>query len=247
MTRFWRNGFERSSIYGDTHWVEGHWVERDDWNRYSYGPTPTREDKFLAFLRESCALSSATARYVKPNATCPVCGADVYFYQNEYGSRVFFDELGPPWPKHPCTDTSEMAENKLDIAAGEIEPKVRPDEDISTIQTVIDATAYDPVFIFKSKYGKKPILIAKLLRRIKSAKGVLLILRQLQTDTSKKWFVCCKSLPRHIKEGSLVFVTKRTLSFFDMDTMTPKEQEFRRVKSASAFIDEITASDTVSS
>lgn len=44
------------------------------------------------------------ASYVDPNATCPVCGASVYFYQSPYGGRVFFDELGPPWPKHPCTD-----------------------------------------------------------------------------------------------------------------------------------------------
>jgi hypothetical protein len=27
-----------------------------------------------------------------------------FFYENEHGSRVFFDNLGPPWPKHPCTD-----------------------------------------------------------------------------------------------------------------------------------------------
>ena len=25
-----------------------------------------------------------------------------FFYQNEHGSRVFFDSLGPPWPKHSC-------------------------------------------------------------------------------------------------------------------------------------------------
>lgn len=42
--------------------------------------------------------------YVNPNARCPVCGASVFFYQSPAGGRVFFDELGPPWPKHPCTD-----------------------------------------------------------------------------------------------------------------------------------------------
>jgi hypothetical protein len=41
-----------------------------------------------------------------PNARCPVCCASVFFYQNEYGSRVFFDDLGYGWPKHPCTDDS---------------------------------------------------------------------------------------------------------------------------------------------
>jgi len=44
--------------------------------------------------------------YTKANAQCPVCNAPVYFYQSDRGGRVFFDELGPPWPKHPCTDTT---------------------------------------------------------------------------------------------------------------------------------------------
>jgi hypothetical protein len=44
--------------------------------------------------------------YVNPNAKCPVCGDAVFFYQSPDGGRVFFDELGPPWPKHPCTDNS---------------------------------------------------------------------------------------------------------------------------------------------
>lgn len=44
--------------------------------------------------------------YVDPNATCPVCGAEVFFFQSPFGGRVFFDELGPPWPKHPCTDNT---------------------------------------------------------------------------------------------------------------------------------------------
>ncbi len=43
--------------------------------------------------------------FVNPNARCPVCGDPVFFYQSPYGGRVFFDELGIPWPKHPCTDS----------------------------------------------------------------------------------------------------------------------------------------------
>jgi hypothetical protein len=45
------------------------------------------------------------ASYVNRNAVCPICGATVFFYQSPHGGRVFFDDLGPPWPKHPCTDT----------------------------------------------------------------------------------------------------------------------------------------------
>lgn len=37
------------------------------------------------------------------NAKCPVCSKPVFYYQNKHGSKVFFDSLGHPWPKHPCT------------------------------------------------------------------------------------------------------------------------------------------------
>jgi len=42
--------------------------------------------------------------FINPNALCPVCRASVFYYENPAGSKVFFDDLGPPWPKHPCTD-----------------------------------------------------------------------------------------------------------------------------------------------
>lgn len=50
--------------------------------------------------------------YVNPNATCPRCGKSVYFYQSPSGGRVYFNELGPPWPKHgpsswECPDEEE--------------------------------------------------------------------------------------------------------------------------------------------
>lgn len=53
------------------------------------------------------SISGTYESYVNPNAVCPVCGAAVFFYRSPYGGRVFFDELGPPWPKHPCTDNGQ--------------------------------------------------------------------------------------------------------------------------------------------
>lgn len=44
--------------------------------------------------------------FTNPNASCPECGQRVFFYRSPYGGSVYFDELGPPWPKHPCTDQS---------------------------------------------------------------------------------------------------------------------------------------------
>jgi hypothetical protein len=42
--------------------------------------------------------------YLTPFARCPVCRAPVFYFEDRNGGRVFFDELGPPWPEHPCTD-----------------------------------------------------------------------------------------------------------------------------------------------
>ena len=49
--------------------------------------------------------------YTIPNARCPLCPARVFFYQSPHGGRVFFDRLGPPWPKHSCTDKSAMRQH----------------------------------------------------------------------------------------------------------------------------------------
>lgn len=50
-----------------------------------------------------------------PNAKCPVCGDQVFFYWNDKGSRVFFDDLGPPWPKHPCTDNPAPSGHRVRV------------------------------------------------------------------------------------------------------------------------------------
>jgi hypothetical protein len=98
MTRFWREGHWRWGKY-DRHWVEGHWVDRDGWSStWAYTAITPSAQSTSTFARIGSS--------VDPHAQCPVCGAAVFFYSNESGSRVYFDDLGPPWPKHPCMDTS---------------------------------------------------------------------------------------------------------------------------------------------
>lgn len=67
-------------------------------------------------------ITQARNSYVIPNAACPVCGAPVFFYQSPNGGRVFFDELGPPWPKHPCTNRASEPK-ALAVVPGLIAPK----------------------------------------------------------------------------------------------------------------------------
>lgn len=44
--------------------------------------------------------------FTVPNARCPFCRESVFFYQSPYGGKVYFDHIGPPWPKHHCTDNA---------------------------------------------------------------------------------------------------------------------------------------------
>lgn len=37
--------------------------------------------------------------------TCPSCSADVFYFSCNHGSRIFFDDLGPPWPVHDCEES----------------------------------------------------------------------------------------------------------------------------------------------
>jgi hypothetical protein len=51
---------------------------------------------------------STLSHFTIPNATCRYCGSRVFYYQSVDGGRVFFDALGPPWPKHPCTASAPV-------------------------------------------------------------------------------------------------------------------------------------------
>jgi hypothetical protein len=62
--------------------------------------------------------------YTIPMA-CPVCGDDVFLYQSEHGGRVFFDELGPPWPKHSCTDGARAVQSTASVATDQSLPTRR--------------------------------------------------------------------------------------------------------------------------
>jgi hypothetical protein len=50
--------------------------------------------------------SSHTGPHTAPSS-CPICGESVFYHTNGFGDSVYFDELGPPWPKHPCLDRGD--------------------------------------------------------------------------------------------------------------------------------------------
>lgn len=106
-----RRGHYRTNANGTTFWVRTHRVRRDHWDFDTLRALSPSSSVYVAsdFLRRSNVGSGRQGCFVNPNARCPVCNVPVFFYVNSFGSRVYFDDLGPPWPKHPCTDNPKTA------------------------------------------------------------------------------------------------------------------------------------------
>ena len=228
MTRFWRDGFWRTSVYGTTHWVEGHWVDRDAWDRSSSGSSRSYYAELLTTAR---ATRSFTSSFVNPNAECSVCGAPVFFYQNEFGSRVFFDELGPPWPKHPCTDNSDARQAPVAASIRTLEPAWRSENEVSAITWWQQNAGQHPLFAFRARYSQTPWSRVRVAKRLKFSNGVLLAVVIEREDVSREAFLRAKRLPRSVGAGTVAFLNGKTLSFFDSASMSVAEAPVERVKS----------------
>ena len=228
MTRFWKDGFWRTSQLGNTHWVSGHWVERTDWDRGYY--QQTQPSYYTSRLQELRAARGATACYVNPNTNCRVCGAPVFYYQNEFGSRVFFDELGPPWPKHPCTDHGPIPSD------GSVLPTLRDSPERSLIARLIDASDFDPQSDFKRQYGTNPWRPYQVRGRYPTRSRTLAVLEATGGDGVSLKFVAVRRLPRAVTRGALVFINRGRLACFNTSKMEPQEFHLKTLRSASAFV-----------
>lgn len=56
---------------------------------------------------------------------CSSCSGEVFFFTCEHGSKVFFDELGPPWPIHNCDTSWTRDLNRTTTADGEMIVELR--------------------------------------------------------------------------------------------------------------------------
>jgi len=56
--------------------------------------------------------------------TCRYCGAEVFYFSCDCGCKVFFDALGPPWPRHQCAELPLQATLWRDVETGLLETLV---------------------------------------------------------------------------------------------------------------------------
>ena len=120
--RYRRRGHYRRSPNGGRHYVRAHAVTRS--SRSSRRPLPARSLHTAPIrTRPPAAPLAPRSRFFQPmppepNATCPICGARVYFWRNQSGSKVWFDALGHPWPKHPCLDVAVATTREIQTRTG---------------------------------------------------------------------------------------------------------------------------------
>ena len=116
---------------------------------------------------EQSAQFKTSKSYVNPNALCPVCRATVFYYQSPLGGRVFFNDLGWPWPKHECTDHPQAQNNSLIILSSKsIAPfRNRAGEKLRVYQ-FLDLTENDEEILLRLFFYNKLCPIRLLISRI---------------------------------------------------------------------------------
>lgn len=162
--------------------------------------------------------SHLRGEWVNPNANCPVCGCAVYFYRSPHGGSVYFDELGPPWPKHACTDTSDLSHR----AASGTHTAARWDhagwEPLVDFQVSLVSSghsyrvrgrghSYDRTLLFRLNASFEVEMV-----RFKEGAGVDVQLSMLARDpTTKEWLICegsAKIAPNYPPTEELVILKR---------------------------------------
>ncbi|MGC4868151.1 DUF1707 SHOCT-like domain-containing protein [Micromonospora sp. DT53] len=137
----------------------------------------------------------------------------VYFYANEHGSRVFFDDVGPPWPKHPCTDHPSR---QVTTFSGRQAPNLR---DFSVTQ--------QPSELRDRRW--KAHAVTDVTIEDDQSRITLQPLNGAGRRTS--WTV---SEPSALRAGDLVFVRAQQMSYFNRDVCEPAVVEVEDAKRAAA-------------
>lgn len=227
MTRFWRDGFWRTSKLGYTHWVDGHSVDRNHWERGSYFPS----ERGAHVLSESGVLKSRSARFVTPNARCPVCGEPVWYFQNEYGSRVFFDDIGWPWPKHPCTDNG--GGRRLPSAE---RPEARTVDEIAEIDEALQSAGIDLDYQFVERHGKSPWELMVVTKSFRD-QGVNLIVAESVEDGRRPYYFSFEAGKRFLMPGDYFSRNRDRVSILNSRTLRAREFRVKRFRSVREFLE----------
>ncbi|WP_146049981.1 hypothetical protein [Roseovarius confluentis] len=147
-----RRAHTRTNSYGTTFQVREH----------DFAPGASEHEYKLSWKHGQARINGSTT-YQMP---CPKCARPVFYYRNEHGSRVFFDKLGIPWPKHPCMLDKDAS--TLPLAFAEMVP-VSESMLWDSVNT-LDLNSHHNANLLAEKLGREDPQVARLREMRKKRK-----------------------------------------------------------------------------
>ena len=175
--------------------------------------------KIIVAARETLRklnVSNYSSCFVNPNAQCPVCGQAVFFYSNIHGSRVFFNELGPPWEKHGCTDNSGLRPHQSSRKShAPVRRSKNQIQDIANAARIVGSNTATKTF--RNRTAKWVLCV--VLQAIREGSKISVVVETLSPSTtveSKFAIYCDEDI---INEGDLVSNKGHLYSFVRRDSL----------------------------
>lgn len=160
-----------------------------------------------------------------PNARCPECGDNVFFYRSPNGGSVFFDDLGPPWPKHPCTEGNFTKS-----------PQRRPPPKAYTIENLkCGKDGWLPIQITEIASTSAKEIVKISFSASQSSQSVYLAFKQKLLDRSAPWLI--KLINENVSDGGDCYLLQTLVSSgARSDKITEVELRAYRQMSAAQFV-----------
>jgi hypothetical protein len=114
-------------------------------------------------------------------------------------------------------------------------PTPRKSGEIESLQNVLRNALTFPEVQFQAKYGAQPWRYCKIVSRIKGEAGVYLIAREFHAGFEKSIFLYGRHLPRPLNAKSYFFRKGRSISLFDLASLSSRELQVTMFRSAAAF------------
>ncbi len=115
---------------------------------------------------------------------CPSCSAHVFFFMCNCGSKVFFDELDPPWPLHDCDTSWTRKLKRTTDKTGKITVELRPGITVSRLSA---SFGIDESIISRARKAQKnqaPDPIVAIEPKRASSKSIVGVLREITRSAS---------------------------------------------------------------
>jgi hypothetical protein len=213
--------------YNHYSWCMCGWCYKTGSNGYSRRQSQdwVDHDSAQRTIASTGANRSYSACFVVPNAKCPECGESVFYYQNEYGSRVFFDELGWPWPKHPCTDKSNWARFSPTTRS----PRRRSMDGVVEIAKAAQQIDFDPAVKFRFAFGGSPWDLLSVIETARRGFETFIKAQSISPYMDEPVFITFVSAKIVSEVGDYFGFNGEEVSVLETATLSPRRVKARRI------------------